>query len=175
MLLRHWSLYDAMYYSNYMASHMGIWKESGRKKLTEFLVRLGVPLDEAKQQFQFMKGSFKTNLKTKMLEVSQKFGMDDALINTFIRQIDHKTQLSACDVVYSVSSMLEYHKFLSQEEVSLGYRVTTEKTGKPAKSTLFADEENKAQEMESSKEMEITRRKETKVNNFWFAYSVLAK
>lgn len=36
MLYRHWTLYDAMFHSSYVAGKLGIWKERGRKKTMEF-------------------------------------------------------------------------------------------------------------------------------------------
>lgn len=41
MLFRHWTLYDAMLHSSYVASKLGIWKERGRKKLTGLLAKMG--------------------------------------------------------------------------------------------------------------------------------------
>ena len=41
MLFRHWTLYDAMYHSSYVASKLGIWKERGRKRLTGLLAKMG--------------------------------------------------------------------------------------------------------------------------------------
>jgi cell division control protein 45 len=41
MLFRHWTLYDAMYHSSYVASKLGIWKEKGRKRLTGLLAKMG--------------------------------------------------------------------------------------------------------------------------------------
>ena len=41
MMFRHWTLYDAMYHSSYVASKLGIWKERGRKKLTGLLAKMG--------------------------------------------------------------------------------------------------------------------------------------
>jgi cell division control protein 45 len=31
MLYRHWSLYDSMWHSQYIATRLGIWKENGQK------------------------------------------------------------------------------------------------------------------------------------------------
>ena len=31
MLLRHWNLYDSMYFSSYVAPKFGVWWESGKK------------------------------------------------------------------------------------------------------------------------------------------------
>jgi cell division control protein 45 len=41
MLLRHWSLYESMYHSSYVAARLGIWKEKGRRRLTNLLVKMG--------------------------------------------------------------------------------------------------------------------------------------
>jgi len=41
MLYRHWTLYDSMYHSSYMATKLGIWKEKGRKRLHTFLAKMG--------------------------------------------------------------------------------------------------------------------------------------
>jgi cell division control protein 45 len=41
MLLKHWNLYDSMFHSSYVATRLGIWKEKGRQRLTNLLVKLG--------------------------------------------------------------------------------------------------------------------------------------
>lgn len=41
MLFRHWTLYDAMFHSSYVASKLGIWKERGRQRLTGLLAKMG--------------------------------------------------------------------------------------------------------------------------------------
>lgn len=41
MLFRHWTLYDAMLHSGYVAGRLGIWKEKGRKKLQGLLAKMG--------------------------------------------------------------------------------------------------------------------------------------
>lgn len=40
-LFRHWTLYDAMFHSSYVAGKLGIWKERGRKRLTGLLAKMG--------------------------------------------------------------------------------------------------------------------------------------
>ena len=41
MLLRHWSLSESMYHSSYVAARLGIWREKGRRRLTNLLVKMG--------------------------------------------------------------------------------------------------------------------------------------
>lgn len=55
MLLRHWNLYDSVYYSNYIATKLSIWKESGKRELNKFFALLGISLEDAKQQYKHMK------------------------------------------------------------------------------------------------------------------------
>jgi len=43
-LFRHWTLYDAMFHSSYVAGKLGIWKERGRKRLTGLLAKMGLVL-----------------------------------------------------------------------------------------------------------------------------------
>ena len=65
MLFRHWTLYDAMYHSSYVANKLGIWKERGRKRLTGLLAKMGCAFMEwplwsrphALQGSQFLKRS----------------------------------------------------------------------------------------------------------------------
>ena len=55
MLLRHWNLYDSMFYSTYLAPRLGIWRENGKKELNKLIAKLGIPLDEAQQKYRYMK------------------------------------------------------------------------------------------------------------------------
>lgn len=46
--MRNWNLYESMFYSNYLAAKLAIWKEKGKQELNKMIARIGVPLDEAK-------------------------------------------------------------------------------------------------------------------------------
>lgn len=67
-LLRHSSLYDSMLYSNYVASHLQVWKSHGRERLQELLAKMGFPLEECKQPYAFMNPHLKRKLRDKMGE-----------------------------------------------------------------------------------------------------------
>ena len=41
VLLRHWNLYDSLFHSTYVATKLGVWKEKGRQRLTNMLVKMG--------------------------------------------------------------------------------------------------------------------------------------
>ena len=42
MLHRHWSLYDALYYSDHIAARVGTWRADGQNKLMRLLAKMGV-------------------------------------------------------------------------------------------------------------------------------------
>lgn len=85
MLLRHWTLYDSLCNSNYLVSKMILWKEQGQRDLKKMLAQMGIPLDQAKQKYQFMDPVLRTELKQRFIEHSEEFDLPNALINTFIR------------------------------------------------------------------------------------------
>jgi cell division control protein 45 len=60
ILMRQWTLYDSMYFSNYMASKFHVWKQAGKEDLQKFLVSLGIPLSEAHQKYAYMANYYKT-------------------------------------------------------------------------------------------------------------------
>lgn len=40
-LYRHWTLYDSMYHSSYLASRMKLWTERGKRNLSGMLAKMG--------------------------------------------------------------------------------------------------------------------------------------
>jgi len=87
MLYRHWTLYDSMKNSNYTVSKLFTWKEPGEKELLKFFVTIGVPLDQAKQLYDYLDSDVREKLKERILEAtSGEFNqMHDILMDSFIR------------------------------------------------------------------------------------------
>ena len=65
-LLRHWSLYESMIHSDYIAGRLGIWKEGGKKRLHGFLAEMGLPLVQAQQSYAHMDTDLKKALPIKV-------------------------------------------------------------------------------------------------------------
>ena len=65
-MLRHWSLYDAMTHSPYVATRLQTWREHGRASLHSLLAHLGLPLDACKQQFTHMSPEHVARLHEKL-------------------------------------------------------------------------------------------------------------
>eukprot|EP01084_Bolivina_argentea_P192790 330891_1 len=58
-LMRFWTLYDSMYYSRYVATKLGVWKERGKDNLKYILAKMALPLNEAQQPYNNMKREYK--------------------------------------------------------------------------------------------------------------------
>ena len=66
MLHRHWSLFDAMYYSNYVAARLSVWKHDGKRRLQELLAKIGLSLEACRQTYAVSldeRTSLRDNLK----------------------------------------------------------------------------------------------------------------
>jgi cell division control protein 45 len=108
MLHRHWSLYESMYFSNYVASKLCVWKARGREKLEELLAKIGVGLQQCKQKFPFMSSQMRRRLKEKLVEYGDKYGLDDITYGSFVRYLGFSCPISAADIVYCVTALVEH-------------------------------------------------------------------
>ncbi|CAK81557.1 unnamed protein product (macronuclear) [Paramecium tetraurelia] len=117
LLMRQQSLYNSMYYSSYVGTKLKLWKDRDNKRLEEFMAKLGIPLNEAKQDFRYMNQKYKQILKSQIAEVASKFQMDDILYRSFVRQSDTKIQIAASDMVYAVNAILEYPQALLSKQL----------------------------------------------------------
>lgn len=63
-LLRHSNLLDSMLYSDYVYAKLQMNTKKGQQRFMEMLAKMGLPLDECRQPFRFMKTSLRSRLKT---------------------------------------------------------------------------------------------------------------
>ncbi|CAI2361197.1 unnamed protein product [Moneuplotes crassus] len=156
--LRSWSLYEAIKNSEYVAIKLKLWQDAGKSELTRFLMTLGIPEFEYTQQYKFMTPKYKQMLKTKIPEVGPKFGLDDLLFSSFVRQINNKAQMNASDMVYVVTSLLESPKPVMIDNI-------------PGEGNL----EEIHQHLEAFDPENFTMKdfRENQVENFWSAYESL--
>ncbi|PRP87358.1 hypothetical protein PROFUN_01620 [Planoprotostelium fungivorum] len=105
-LYRHWTLYDSMYHSTYVASRLGVWTESGKKNLKTILVRLGVPLDECMNKWSVMNTQNKAIVTEGMQEVASSYGLENLTVKSFYKNLGYRLQVSASDVAMAVEALL---------------------------------------------------------------------
>lgn len=51
MLLRHWSLYESLLHSSYVAVRLQTWASKGRTTIEDMLTAMGLPLQQAKLSY----------------------------------------------------------------------------------------------------------------------------
>ena len=73
-----------------------------------FLIQIGCPIEQAKQQYGFMNPEVKNKLKFNIIEKSPAFGLNEIVMNSYSRQFNSSMQLSATDCAYAITSLLEH-------------------------------------------------------------------
>lgn len=105
-LYRHWSLWEAVHHSRYIATKIEPWTTPGEKKLKELFAQLGIKIEDAQQRWTHMGGQVKKNLKDLIDDVAPEFGLPDCRYGSFYLQQGFRFCISAADVVHAVTAML---------------------------------------------------------------------
>lgn len=163
MLLRHWSLYDSMLHSPYLAARLHVWNESGVKRLHKLLAKMGISLNQCKQGYMHMDVRVRADLRERLSKYASMYGLDELIPLGegsasydqegwgFLRTWGWKAQLSAVDVGVIVSAILELISPINTSTQSAGLS-STQATDMP----------------------EIEDRSEALVTRFFAAYDALA-
>ncbi|RKP13698.1 CDC45-like protein-domain-containing protein [Piptocephalis cylindrospora] len=105
-LFRHWSLYDAMYHSRYVATRLGIWKERGRSRLLGFLTRLGCSREQAQEPFTHLDAPLKRKLLAALRSERSFYRLEDLEFPSFTRRQGFRGTLAAGDVAWGLIALL---------------------------------------------------------------------
>ena len=154
LLIRHWSLYDSMLHSPYLASRLHIWSDIGRKRLHKLLAKMGVSLAQSKQNYTHMNMSLKRDLRKSLLTYAPMYGLDGLVPPAasvsrgkegwgFVRSWGWKACLSAVDVGVIIGAILEVGKVSTT-----GSEPNKTPDRKQADQTDFVDDEGKAESEE---------------------------
>ncbi|KAI0242263.1 DNA replication initiation factor cdc45 [Massospora cicadina] len=108
-LLHHWSLYEAMYYSPFIAIRLGVWKDFGFKSFLNLLAKMGVSLEQARKPYPFMDASLKATLHAKLNEYGPPVGLDKITYLSFERNFGFNTCLplqaadaAVCECIFEI-------------------------------------------------------------------------
>ncbi|KAL2470679.1 cell division cycle 45 [Abeliophyllum distichum] len=107
MLLQEWNLFDSMLCSSYIATKLKTWSDSGLKKMLLLLARMGFAREECKQKFQYMSVEIKLRMKDMFEQFLPQFGLTDFYYRGFLLLHGYSSKVSAADVVYGVTALLE--------------------------------------------------------------------
>lgn len=118
LLIRHWSLYDSMLHSPYLAAKLHLWSDQGKRRLHKLLAKMGVSLTQCKQSYTHMDMELKRGLRERLLKFAPVYGLDGLVPEAtergggregwgFVRCWGWKACLSAIDVGVVLGAILE--------------------------------------------------------------------
>ncbi|KAF8364622.1 hypothetical protein HHK36_033407 [Tetracentron sinense] len=107
MLLQEWNLFDSMLCSSYIATKLKTWSDNGLKKLKLLLARMGFSLVDCQQKFQYMNLEVKQKMKDEFERFLPEYGLTELYYRSFLRLHGYSSKVSAADVVYGVTALLE--------------------------------------------------------------------
>jgi len=68
-LLRHWTLYDSLIHSTWLASRVQRWRQEAERSISEILALLGIPLRESKQRWTHLAAELKDRVRERLIPV----------------------------------------------------------------------------------------------------------
>ena len=107
MLLRHWTLYDSMLHSNYVATALQTWTERGRANLNSLFAHVGISLDVAKQKYKHMEPEKMKQFEERLEQYGSSHGLDNVKFWSFQYSHGYSVKVCAADVVYGATALLE--------------------------------------------------------------------
>jgi cell division control protein 45 len=108
VLLRHWSLYDSMWHSQYVVSRLGLYfSDKGKLALDTLLSKVGLSPQLRKAPFTAIPTADQKSLKAKLAQYGRSFGLKDFTYRSFFKYQGYGFSLSAADVVHCVNALLE--------------------------------------------------------------------
>lgn len=116
LLLHHWSLYQSMFHSPYVASILHPWNEKGKRKLESFLARIGVSLKQSNQPFTFTDSQIKKRIFTQLERYGPEEGLKNLFFSTFVRRYGYKLRVSASDAIYSIQAILCHSSCINSKD-----------------------------------------------------------
>jgi len=106
-LLRHWSLYDSMANSPYVAARLHTWSDAGRRQLELLLAKMGIPLDESRRHYLSMSPALRSSLNDKLQIWGAHFKLLHLAFPSFQLEHGFRKSVSAADCVHAATALLE--------------------------------------------------------------------
>ncbi|CAI4047451.1 hypothetical protein SUVZ_12G1580 [Saccharomyces uvarum] len=118
-LLRHSSLYDSFYYSNYVNAKLSLWNENGKKRLHKMFARMGIPLSTAQETWLYMDHSIKRELGLIFDKNLDRYGLQDIIRDGFVRTLGYRGSISASEFVEALTALLEVGNSSDKDDVKI--------------------------------------------------------
>ncbi|QLG74531.1 hypothetical protein HG535_0G04140 [Zygotorulaspora mrakii] len=139
-LLRHSSLYDSFYYSNYVNAKLSLWNENGKKRLHKMFARMGISLNIAQETWLYMDHSIKKELRIIFDRNLDRYGLQDIIRDGFVRSMGYRGAVSATEFVEALLALLEVGKTIVKYDERIE---PTDKNSEMINKNFFDREEQK--------------------------------
>jgi cell division control protein 45 len=96
-LLRHWTLYDSLLQSSWLAVRIRSWRQQAERRVSEILALLGISLRESKQRWMHMSSEHKDIVRERLVSVLRAHFQTDLRVGADARAPGH----GAADLVNS--------------------------------------------------------------------------
>lgn len=106
-LLRHSSLYDSFFYSNFVNAKLSLWRENGKKRLHKMFATMGIPITTAQETWIYMDHSIKRELGIIFDKNLERYGLQDIIRDGFVRTLGFRGSVSASEFVEALTALLE--------------------------------------------------------------------
>ncbi|CCH60896.1 hypothetical protein TBLA_0D03990 [Henningerozyma blattae CBS 6284] len=136
-LLRHSSLYESFYYSNYVNAKLSIWNENGKKRLHKMFAHMGISLNVAQESWLYMDNSVKRDLGVIFDRNLDRYGLQDIVRDGFVRTFGYCGSMSASEFVEALTALLEVGNGLELDTNKM-----TVKSGNDTNMANTIDEDN---------------------------------
>lgn len=180
-LLRHSSLYDSFYYSNFVNAKLSLWNENGKKRLHKMFARMGIPLSTAHEAWLYMDHSIKRELGVIFDKNLDRYGLQDIIRDGFVRTFGYRGSISASEFVEALTALLEAGSTMNSDNLngtSNGLSNSFNRQSDLVDRNDGEDNDNQGDENDpsdsrkkASKAMEATRKQW--ISNFWLSWDAL--
>lgn len=118
-LLKYWTLYNSLLNSKTTLPRIKSWHFSGQQNIKRLIAKLGVPLVDAKEKYEFLSPAFKETLKEKMLEIEDGQFSVDLLVTSFIYVLDNRSSFTSFDLAHIIEAVLNSRQDINQTVLGL--------------------------------------------------------
>lgn len=106
-LYRHWTVDASLRHSTTAAVSLRLYSIRGEKRLKEFLVEMGLPLDQARQKFTAMDLNLRHEFQQMVSKLATKYNIENIVGTSFTLQYGYRFKYCASDVVYGMLALME--------------------------------------------------------------------
>lgn len=161
-LLRHWNLYNAFFYSNYVNSKLLLYTNDGKKNLNKLFAKMGISLNAANQSWNYLDINLKKKLPSIFNKYLKLYDLDGLIKDGFIRNYGFKGDVSANEFVEAMTALLEFNHSVKK---------------KPSSADKIIDDDEADENLEENDGDELIRlmqkREGQYITNFWKSFDAL--